>query len=485
MCPGRKTALAPKVLLVNPNQMKPPVAPLALDYLASALSENGFEIDLLDLCFCQNPEDFTAEIDRYFALNSVFAIAITLRNTDDTCFATQDFFIPRIKEIIDSIRAHSSAPLIMGGSGFSTMPEAILQYCSLDMGIWGEGEYSLPLLLTKMAGGEDYHGVPGLVYRVTKGYRRNPQEYLDLKNIAAPERNAVDNRRYFLEGGMGNIEAKRGCPKRCIYCADPLAKGRAVRQRSPKSVVDEIEVLLQMGIDHFHFCDSEFNFPASHAEEVCLEIVNRGLGSKIRWYAYCSPAPFNGELATLFPKAGCAGINFGVDSANDHMLRTLGRDFTVEDVVHTAQLCHRHGIIFMYDLLLGGPGETKDTLLETITMMKRLSPSRVGASLGVRILPETRLAAMVHEQGPVEQNPNIRGAGDDKFFAPVFFLSSSIGEDAPEYLASLVDDDERFFFMSGEAADQNYNYNDNIVLTSAIRDGYRGAFWDILRRLSR
>jgi len=248
MCPGRETALARKVLLVNPNQMKPPVAPLALDYLASALSENGFEVDLLDLCFCQNPEDFTAEIDRYFALNSVFTIAITLRNTDDTCFTTQDFFIPRIKEIIDSIRAHSSAPLIMGGSGFSTMPEAILQYCNLDMGIWGEGEYSLPLLLTKMAGGEDYHGVPGLVYRVTKGYRRNPPEYLDLKNIAAPERNAVDNRRYFLEGGMGNIEAKRGCPKRCIYCADPLAKGRAVRQRSPKSVVDEIEVLLQMGM---------------------------------------------------------------------------------------------------------------------------------------------------------------------------------------------------------------------------------------------
>ena len=86
MCPGRETALARKVLLVNPNQMKPPVAPLALDYLASALNENGFEVDLLDLCFCQNPQDFTAEIDRYFALKSVFAIAITLRNTDDTCF---------------------------------------------------------------------------------------------------------------------------------------------------------------------------------------------------------------------------------------------------------------------------------------------------------------------------------------------------------------------------------------------------------------
>ncbi len=469
------------VLLINPNQMKPPVAPLALDYLASALGESGFEVDLLDLCFS---EDFAREIDRYFASNSVSAIAITLRNTDDTCFATQDFFVPRLEEMIDYLRAHTSAPLILGGSGFSIMPEAILQYCGLDLGIWGDGEYSLPLLLRKIVAGEDYHGLPGLVYRVAKGFHRNPPKYLDLKNMPTPERNAVDNRRYFLEGGMGSIEAKRGCPKRCIYCADPLAKGGRVRCRSPRSVVDEIEALLKMGIDHFHFCDSEFNFPPAHAQEICLEIVSRGLGSKVRWYAYCSPAPFSEELAVLFEKAGCAGIDFGVDSANDQMLRTLGRDFTVEDLARTAQLCHRQGIVFMYDLLLGGPGETSDSLRETIETMKRLSPSSVGASLGVRIFPETALAAMVRKQGPMEQNPNLQGARDEKFFVPVFYLSSVLGEDAPGYLASLIAGDERFLSNFPDAGNRNYNYNENITLMQAIRDGYRGAFWDILRRLA-
>jgi hypothetical protein len=73
---------------------------------------------------------------------------------------------------------------------------------------------------------------------------------------------------------------------------------------------------------------------------------------------------------------------------------------------------------------------------------------------------------------------------DEKFFAPVFYLSSALGEDALGYLAGLIAGDERFFFMSGEVADQNYNYNENILLMNAIRDGYRGAFWDILRRLS-
>jgi radical SAM superfamily enzyme YgiQ (UPF0313 family) len=464
--------------------MRPPVAPIALDYLASSLSGSGFEVDLLDLCFSPNTLDFAREIDSYFASKSALAVAITLRNTDDTSLVTRDFFIPRLKEIIDRIRANTSAHIILGGSGFSIMPEDILHYCGLDLGIWGEGEYSLPLLLEKILGGGDYHGVPGLVYRVAEGFHINAPKYMDLKSMPHPERNAVDNRRYFLEGGMGSIEAKRGCPKRCIYCADPLAKGRRVRRRSPRSVVDEIQALLRMGIDHFHFCDSEFNLPPVHAREICREIADRGLASRLRWYAYCSPAHFSQGLATLFRKAGCAGINFGVDSANERMLRTLGRDFTVEDVARTAKLCHQQGIVFMYDLLLGGPGETRDSLGDTIEVMKWLSPFRVGASLGVRIFPGTRLAAMVRREGPVERNPNLRGLRDEKFFAPVFYLSSALGEDALGYLAGLVAGDERFFFMGGDVGDRNYNYNENTLLMNAIRVGYRGAFWDILRRLS-
>ena len=474
-------ALAQKILLVNPNQMKPAVAPLALDYLASSLEERGFEVDLLDLCFF---EHFAQEIDGYFSRDSVSAIALTLRNTDDTHFAGRDFFLPRFKEIIDGLKERTPSPLILGGAGFSIMPEAILEYCGLDLGIWGEGEYSLPLLVGKIVAGENYHDVPGLVYRGEKGFRRNPPHYLNLKKMSSPERSAVDNRRYFAEGGMGSIEAKRGCPKTCIYCADPLGKGRRVRCRSPRGVVDEIQSLLEMGIDHLHFCDSEFNLPPSHARDICLEIIRRGFGAKIRWYAYCSPMPFSEELANLFQRAGCAGIDFGVDSGTDSMLRSLGRDFSVEDLEHTARICHGEGLVFMYDLLLGGPGETRDSLRETIETMKRLSPSRVGASMGLRVFPGTKMAALVRKQGPMAQNPNLHGGVDEEFFAPVFYLSSALGEDAPQYLARLIEGDKRFFSAFADAGDQNYNYNQNELLVQAIRDGYRGAFWDILRRLA-
>ena len=479
--PSRRDAQ--RVLLVNPNRMKPGVAPIALDYLAHALRQAGFEVDLLDLCFSSDPAQ---DIERYFAGAPPLAVAVTLRNSDDCWFASRDFCLSRYQEIIEQIKARTAAPIILGGSGFSVMPEAILAYCGLELGVWGEGEYSLPRLLSRLAQGRDGHDVPGLVYATAGGYHRNRPRYLDLGGTAAPRRDTVDNRRYFEEGGMGSIETKRGCSKACIYCADPVGKGRRVRLRSPDSVADEIEMLLGTGIDHFHLCDSEFNLPPAHAESICLKLVERGLGDKVRWYTYASPAPFTPGLASLMRRAGCAGINFGVDSACDRMLRTLGRDYTAEEVGQTAQVCHRQGLVFMYDLLLGGPGETGESLRETIEAVKRLSPHRVGPSLGVRIFPGTRLAAMVRDQGPLAQNRNLQGtvAGDEGFFAPIFYLSAELGPDPQSYLAELIGGDERFFFTSREGADKNYNYNDNTALVSAIRQGYRGAFWDILRRLA-
>lgn len=471
------------VVLVNPNRMKPPVAPIALDYLADALRQRGFQVELLDLSFSEDP---AKDIGDFFARNQVTAVGITLRNTDDTYLASQDFFVPQLKEVVDCIREHTAAPIVLGGAGFSIMPEAILGYCGVELGVWGEGEEALPALLERLAHGQGYHDVPGLVYRDGSSFCRNRLRYLPLEGNTTPKRETIDNQRYFVEGGMGAVETKRGCDRACIYCADPLGKGRRIRLRSPQSVAEEIEGLLRQGIDHLHFCDSEFNLPEYHAREVCLELIKRGLGERVRWYTYCCPVPFSDELATLFKRAGCAGINFGVDSAHDGMLRTLGRDFTAGDLMRTADFCHRQGIVFMYDLLLGGPGETPESLRETIEAMKSISPDRVGAALGARVLPGTRLASLIRRQGPIAQNPNLTGTvtGNHEFFAPIFYVSSALGPDAFHRLRRLIGKDERFFVGAKGAGDQNYNYNENTVLVNAIRAGYRGAFWDILRRIS-
>lgn len=471
-----------KVLLINPNQMKPAVIPIALDYLSSSLTRKGFVVDILDLCFS---DDFRRSIDEYFEGGYVDAVGISIRNIDDCYFLSQDFMIPKIKEIINHIRTRTDSPLILGGVGFSTMPEKILEYCGVGLGIWGDGEWALPILLERIEHQDDFSHIPGLVYKTGRGYRRNPPGFPDLDDLPLSSRKAVDNVRYFEEGGMGAIETKRGCGQSCIYCADPLSKGRGYRLRSPRLVVDEMEVLLRKGINYLHLCDSEFNLPYGHAIEICKEMISRGIGEKVYWYAYMSPAPFSEELASLMVKAGCMGVDFGVDHGNDVMLKRLGRSFTKEDIVNTAKVCHQHGIAFMYDLLLGGPGETQDTVRETIDLMKDINPSRVGVSTGIRIYPNTHLSKIVLREGVSENNEALYGAvvGNDGFFKPIFYISSGVGEDLVPYVAGLVRQDERFFLGTKEDVGDNYNYSDNSILVEAIRSGHRGAFWDILRKI--
>jgi hypothetical protein len=92
---------------------------------------------------------------------------------------------------------------------------------------------------------------------------------------------------------------------------------------------------------------------------------------------------------------------------------------------------------------------------------------------------------MVRAAGPIEANPNLRGAVHDNasLLRPVFFLSAELGDDAAQYTAGLVGGDERFFFPTPDAGTEAYNYNENDRLVEAIRKGCRGAYWDILRRL--
>lgn len=470
-----------RILLVNPNEMKPPVAPIGLDYIASALASAGVGVDLIDLCFASS---FKESLDAYFKGCDPVAIGVTVRNTDDCYYLSQAFILPRIKEIVDYIKSKTHRPIILGGVGFSVMPEPILAYLGAELGIWGDGEGPLPVLATRLATGEDYYAIPGLIFRKNGRYHFNPPMLSDLSAFPLPHREAVDNPRYFREGGMGGVETKRGCEQGCIYCADPLSKGRRYRLRPPSIVADEIEALLVQRVDNLHICDSEFNLPYHHAIEVCNEMRRRGLGKRIAWYAYLSPVPFSEELARLMLQAGCKGINFGVDHGDDRILKNLGRHFTSSDIQETAAICHRLGLPFMYDLLLGGPGENKETLSTAISLMKEIDPSRVGISAGLRIYPGTRLAEIAMEDINTG-GANLQGTMTEGFFNPIFFVSSDVGDELFPLIASLVKGDERFFFGGGDETEANYNYNDNSILVEAIKKGYRGAFWDILRRLAK
>ncbi len=463
-----------RVALVNSNRIKPPIAPIGLEYVAEAVHAAGHEVAVLDLCW---EEDWQSAIPRFFANPSCGLIGVTLRNLDDCFYSSRESFLGGFCEMIKTIRAHANAPIVLGGVGFSTAPEEVMRVGDADAGVWGDGEFPFVEIANRIERNQDWFDVPNLVWKRDGEVKRNPVSYFSLNELPAMSREWVDNRRYYCEGGQLGIETKRGCPKQCIYCADPVSKGRRLRVRPPAAVVDELERLLALGCNHIHTCDSEFNLPENHAKEICKEIIRRNLGNRLRWYAYCSPTPFSRELAGLMRDAGCVGINFGTDSGDARMLKLLGRDYSADDILTADRLCHDAGMAVMFDLLLGAPGETKASMTNTVELMKRSRADRIGVALGVRVYPGTQLAAQL-----LNGNEKKGLVGGSNVFDPLFFLEPEVAPFAVSLIDQLIGDDERFFFFHPERKGTDYNYNANQKLVDAIQAGERGAYWDILRR---
>ena len=473
--------------LINVNRMAPLVAPIGLDYVAGAARATGIQTEVVDLALVEDP---AATLRQYFAAAGPRLIGISFRNVDDCFWPSAGWFVPDLAQTIQTIRNVTDAPIVLGGVGFSIFAEEIVGRTGADFGIRGDGEAAVVGLYRELAGARQLERVPGLVWRDGGRLVANRPAWLSPVS-AATARDAVDNAAYFRLGGQGAVETKRGCDRRCLYCADPLAKGPRVRRRDPREVADEFAALAAQGVDVLHLADSEFNVPRDHAAAVCEELGRRDLGERVRWYAYLAVRPFDAELAAVMRQAGCVGINFTADSASEAMLAAYRQPHRREDIASAVHLCREHGMAVMLDLLLGGPGETPETVAETMDFVKHIDPDCAGAALGIRIYPHTAMAEAVAAEGPPESNPNLRRRYDGPvdFLRPTFYITRALGERPARLVRDLIGGDERFFEPAEEAAAPagaeaaGYNYNDNTPLVRAIREGARGAYWHILRRL--
>ncbi|UCC22493.1 MAG: radical SAM protein [Planctomycetota bacterium] len=475
--------------LINTNRMVPVIGPIGLDYIAGSVSQSGIDAELIDLAFAEEPSE---AIRGYFSNQQPELVGLSFRNADDCFWPSADWFVGGLKETIETIRSVTEAPVVVGGVGFSIFAKEIVEYTGADFGIRGDGETAIVELIQQLREGRKFSEVPGLIWREDGRIRSNPAAWPSPIRLGTG-RDFVDNLSYFKKGGQCGLETKRGCNRRCIYCADPLAKGSELRLREPSEVADEIQSLLSQGIDVLHFCDSEFNIPRSHAAAICDELKRCGLGKRIRWYAYMSVTPFDEELASKMAQAGCAGVDFTGDSGSPAMLQTYRQQHNKDDLACAVRICQANDIVVMIDLLLGGPGETPQTVQETIDFIKKINPECAGAALGVRIYPGTGMGEIAAQELRKGKDSNIRrkyeGAID--LLKPTFYISDALGERPTELVRDLIGGDERFFEpaveVEGETTEEvdgsNYNYNENLPLIKAIENGARGAYWDILRQL--
>ena len=472
--------------LVNTNRMVPPIGPIALDYIGASARKAGIDVEIVDLCLADEPLKILQE---HFAAHSPELVGISFRNTDDCFWPGAQWFVPGLSETIQRIRNMTDAPVVIGGVGFSIFAKRIVEYTGADFGIRGDGEQSIVSLVNELRQSKHFERVEGLIWRDNGEIYSNRPSWPASLSLPS-NRDEIDNPAYFNKGGQCGLETKRGCDRRCVYCADHLTKGPSLRLREPSEVADEAQSLIAQGVEVLHLCDSEFNIPRRHAYAVCEEFERRSIGKRLSWYTYMAVVPFDAELAEIMRKAGCIGISFTGDSACPSMLKTYGQAHVKDDLALAVRLCRANGINVMIDLLFGGPGETPETVSQTVDFIKQIGPDCAGAPLGIRVYPGTQMAKMLANEGPAETNPNIhrRYSGPVDLFQPTFYISQALGSQPARLVKDLIAGDKRFFEpMEPDATEfgqsTDHNYNDNMELAEAIKNGERGAYWDILRKL--
>jgi radical SAM superfamily enzyme YgiQ (UPF0313 family) len=462
-------------VLINTNVIHPPVAPVGLEYVAEALHQAEVPLHIIDLAF---EKDWRSALQREFSTITPLAAGLTVRNIDDSSFTTKRSFLPWIREIVTELKKLTGVPVIFGGVGFSIVPDAVLWTSGADAGICGDGEESTRLLAAALEKGEDFSQVPNIVYRDGPIIASTPRVDVDINKYPIPRRRLFDNMRYEQTGAQVGVETKRGCPQQCIFCADPVARGKTMRLRPVSTVIQELQDLVEQDISWLHLCDSEFNIPLQHAKEICEAIIQNRLANKLNWYCYCSPVPFDRELVRLMKRSGCQGINFGVDSLCDAQLYRLRRAHTYDDVARLVQILHEEKMNYMFDLLVGGPGESEETMTTTIEKITRLDVPLTGIAAGVRVYANTELGNAVM-QGRITE-----GLYPDSYnlWEPVFYISPLLGGDPTRLIQQLIAGNPRFLFLSAPSDEESYNYADDDFLSNLIAEGARGAYWDIIRK---
>lgn len=406
-----------KLLFVSANRYTNPypVYPLGISYLNTFLRERlpDYQIRICDFNIC-TPGTFRELLLEF----EPDYIGLSLRNVDDVNFYSQESFISGYKVITDIVRETTNAPLIIGGSAFSIYPRELFSLYNPDYGVQGEGEESLYSLLLSLDRGKPDLAIEGLVYRDGDTIRINGRKQFIRTPDLEFDTGLLEF--YWDKAGMVNVQTKRGCPYQCIYCTYPLIEGHNVRTLDPDRIIHTLHQLYDKHkIDYVFFTDSVFNISNNFNVELARKMIASRL--PIRWGAYFSPHNLSLENLKLFADAGLTHIEFGTESLSDTTLKNYGKHFDTEEVVRVSAHCNEVGIYFCHFMIIGGYGETEDTINESFENSKRIENTVFFPFVGMRIYPGTALHKIALEQRIV--------AASDNLLEPVYYISPGINYD--------------------------------------------------------
>jgi anaerobic magnesium-protoporphyrin IX monomethyl ester cyclase len=381
--------------------------PLGIAYVASSLREAGHGVQVLDCTFLRRDEALRRARAAHADVVGIYCM-VTM---EDDCLG-----------LARALRGHCRL-LIAGGPLPTCAPEAFLRH--FDVVVRGEGEQTMLEILAAHEAGADVASVPGVVCRQAKGAPADraaasesdaaayapPRPFAgDLDRIAFPARDLLPNAQYIEFGkraygsSITTVLSTRGCPFRCEFCSN-VVFGDSYRERSPKNVVDELEEVLALGYDRVSFADDVFTLNRPRVLEICAEIGRRGL--RFSWECLGRVDAFDLETARTMKTAGCFRIFFGIESGNDGILRLMDKRITTAQAAGAVRAAHQAGLEVGAFFIVCYPGETDETVLDTLRFATSLPLDYLGLTMPYP-LPGTALLERVggrvtHAWRPQEQ----------------------------------------------------------------------------------
>ncbi len=380
------------LLLSTPHPLEEsPLPPLSLSYLASVLIKDGIEVRILDFLVTQyNPRKLRRELEEYKP-QLVGATCVTLNYP----------IARRMLKVCKDFDPHMFT--VIGGPHVTfALEETLLQTPWIDAIVIGEGERTLVELARAVEQGKDIHHVNGIAFAdgdiVTKTTPKAQVE--DLDRLPLPARELLPIARYHALGTPCTVITSRGCPYGCIFCSGRRMFGPKVRFRSPGLVVDEIEHLQRdFGFVKINIVDDTFTLNHHHTQAVCEEMLRRNL--KMKWSVFARVDRISEELAQLMNRAGCEWMLFGVESADEDILKTIKKGFTPDEVRRGVKVASEAGINVFNSFILGLPGESRDTARKSLAFGDELYHT-YGAKYGFHMLaplPGTEIFERAEDYG--------------------------------------------------------------------------------------
>ena len=380
-----------RVLLINPHYPidETPTPPLGLAFLGASLEKSGAAVRILDFVVYPYSREFLKKEIDAFQPDVIGATAVTM---------TVDHALEVIR---DSRALAPNAFTVMGGPHVTFRAEESLAECpELDGIVLGEGESTLVELCDTLERHGDLSGVAGIVYRHGGGIRRTAERPLcpHIDDLPMPARHLLPLGRYRALNLSISMTTSRGCPYPCIFCVGRKMVGAKVRYRNPKLVVDELEAIGRLGFHQVNLADDLFTANDAHCHGVCDEIIRRGLD--VHWTSFARVDTVSLPVLKKMKAAGCTAVSFGFESGNAEILKTIRKKITLAQVEQAVAMCNEAGIIPHGSFILGLPGETPETVAETLSFGEKLES--MGVAYGFHLLapfPGTEVRERAGEYG--------------------------------------------------------------------------------------